>query len=54
MRRHPERFEAKDKRKVGAIAKATDQMIRLVEDLLFLARTEKKTQNIILSISPLY
>ncbi|MEL4898452.1 sensor histidine kinase [Crocosphaera sp. Alani8] len=42
MRRHPERFEAKDNRKVGAISKATDQMIRLVEDLLFLARTEKK------------
>ena len=43
MRRHPERFEAKDNRKVGAIANATDQMTRLVEDLLFLARTEKKT-----------
>ncbi|MDJ0842776.1 sensor histidine kinase [Crocosphaera sp.] len=42
MRRHPERFEAKDNRKVGAIASATDQMTRLVEDLLFLARTEKK------------
>ncbi|MGK7884921.1 MAG: sensor histidine kinase [Crocosphaera sp.] len=42
MRRHPERFEAKDNRKVGAIAKATDQMTRLVEDLLFLARTEKE------------
>ncbi|MGK7957089.1 MAG: sensor histidine kinase [Crocosphaera sp.] len=43
MHRHPERFEAKDNRKVGAIAKATNQMTRLVEDLLFLARTEKKT-----------
>lgn len=43
MRRHPERFQDKDNRKVGAIANATDQMTRLVEDLLFLARTEKKT-----------
>ncbi len=43
MRRHPERFQEKDNRKVGAIANATDQMTRLVEDLLFLARTEKKT-----------
>ncbi|MDJ0599931.1 MAG: HAMP domain-containing sensor histidine kinase [Crocosphaera sp.] len=42
MRRHPERFQAKDNRKVGAIANATDQMTRLVEDLLFLARTQKK------------
>ncbi|MDJ0731570.1 MAG: HAMP domain-containing sensor histidine kinase [Crocosphaera sp.] len=43
MLRHPERFESKDNRKIGAIAKATNQMTRLVEDLLFLARTEKKT-----------
>ncbi|WP_107669969.1 cell wall metabolism sensor histidine kinase WalK [Cyanothece sp. BG0011] len=43
MRRHPERFQAKDNRKVGAIANATEQMTRLVEDLLFLARSEKKT-----------
>ncbi|ACB52727.1 two-component sensor histidine kinase [Crocosphaera subtropica ATCC 51142] len=43
MRRHPERFQEKDVRKVGAIANATAQMTRLVEDLLFLARTEKKT-----------
>ncbi|MGB5771588.1 MAG: HAMP domain-containing sensor histidine kinase [Crocosphaera sp.] len=43
MRRHPERFQDKDIRKIGAIANATEQMTRLVEDLLFLARTEKKT-----------
>ncbi|EAZ92184.1 sensor histidine kinase [Crocosphaera chwakensis] len=43
MRRHPERFQEKDNRKVGAIANATEQMTRLVEDLLFLARAEKKT-----------
>ena len=49
MRRHPERFDPKDNRKVGAIANATNQMTRLVEDLLFLARTEKKNQNLILN-----
>ncbi len=43
MRRHPERFHDKDIRKVKAIANATEQMTRLVEDLLFLARTEKNT-----------
>ena len=40
MRRHPERFQSKDVRKVNAIATATEQMIHLVEDLLFLARTD--------------
>ncbi|MEA5511034.1 HAMP domain-containing sensor histidine kinase [Crocosphaera sp. UHCC 0190] len=40
MSRHPERLHDKDLRKVGAIASATEQMIHLVEDLLFLARTD--------------
>lgn len=40
MRRHPERFQGRDVRKVNAIASATEQMIHLVEDLLFLARTD--------------
>ncbi|MEM8777467.1 MAG: HAMP domain-containing sensor histidine kinase [Cyanobacteria bacterium P01_G01_bin.49] len=40
MRRHPERLQAKDMRKVKAVASATEQMIYLVEDLLFLARTD--------------
>jgi OmpR-family two-component system manganese-sensing sensor histidine kinase len=37
---HRERFEEKDWRKLGAIASATTQMTHLVEDLLFLARTD--------------
>ncbi len=40
MRNHPERIHPKDVRKLGAIASATDQMTHLVQDLLFLARTE--------------
>ncbi|MEA5535650.1 HAMP domain-containing sensor histidine kinase [Crocosphaera sp. XPORK-15E] len=43
MRRHPERLHDKDLRKVGAIASATEKMIHLVEDLLFLARTDTPT-----------
>ena len=42
MHRHPERFQHKDVRKIKAIANATEQMTGLVEDLLFLARTDKK------------
>ncbi|MDJ0509749.1 MAG: HAMP domain-containing sensor histidine kinase [Crocosphaera sp.] len=42
MRRHPERFNQKDIRKIKAIANATEQMTGLVEDLLFLARTDKR------------
>jgi two-component system, OmpR family, manganese sensing sensor histidine kinase len=37
--KHPERIHPKDARKLAAIASATNQMIRLVEDLLFLARS---------------
>jgi len=40
MRNHPERFQAKDAKKLDAIASATDQMSDLVENLLFLARTD--------------
>ena len=40
IRNHPERIHPKDARKLAAIASATTQMIRLTEDLLFLARTE--------------
>ncbi|MBW4517020.1 MAG: HAMP domain-containing histidine kinase [Timaviella obliquedivisa GSE-PSE-MK23-08B] len=37
--KHPERIHPKDARKLSAIASATNQMIRLVEDLLLLARS---------------
>ena len=37
--KHPERIHPKDARKLAAIASATNQMIRLVEDLLLLARS---------------
>jgi two-component system, OmpR family, manganese sensing sensor histidine kinase len=37
--KHPERIHPKDTRKLSAIASATNQMIRLVEDLLLLARS---------------
>jgi OmpR-family two-component system manganese-sensing sensor histidine kinase len=40
MRSHPERFQAKDLKKLNAIASATEQMTDLTKDLLFLARTE--------------
>ncbi|ACK65472.1 histidine kinase [Rippkaea orientalis PCC 8801] len=40
MQNHPERIHPKDVRKLGAIASATNQMAHLVQDLLFLARTE--------------
>ncbi|MCU0570539.1 MAG: HAMP domain-containing histidine kinase [Oculatellaceae cyanobacterium Prado106] len=36
--KHPERIHPKDIKKLTAIASATNQMTRLVEDLLFLAR----------------
>ncbi|MGF1604045.1 MAG: sensor histidine kinase [Thermosynechococcaceae cyanobacterium] len=38
--KHPERIHPKNTRKLAAISSATDQMIELVEDLLFLARAE--------------
>jgi OmpR-family two-component system manganese-sensing sensor histidine kinase len=43
MLKHPERVHPQDLKKVKAIASATDQMNRLVEDLLFLARTDAET-----------
>ncbi|MBF2078955.1 MAG: two-component sensor histidine kinase [Synechococcales cyanobacterium T60_A2020_003] len=38
--KHPERIHPKDVKKLSAIASATNQMKHLVEDLLFLARTD--------------
>lgn len=38
MRSHPERIHIADVQKMTAIAQATDQMMHLVEDLLFMAR----------------
>jgi signal transduction histidine kinase len=40
MMNHPERVHPKDAKKLAAISSATAQMNRLVEDLLFLARTD--------------
>ncbi len=40
MMNHPERVHPKDAKKIAAISSATAQMNRLVEDLLFLARTD--------------
>ena len=42
MKSHPERVHPKDTKKITAISSATDQMGQLIEDLLFLARTDKK------------
>ncbi len=42
MKSHPERIHPKDTKKITAISSATDQMGQLIEDLLFLARTDKK------------
>jgi signal transduction histidine kinase len=42
MSKHPERFQEKDYKKLTAIARATEQMTTLTEDLLFLARTQKQ------------
>ncbi len=41
MKTHPERIHPKDTKKITAISSATDQMGQLIEDLLFLARTDK-------------
>ncbi len=40
MQSHPERIHPKEAKKLVAIASATEQLIRLAEDLLFLARTD--------------
>ena len=42
MKSHPERIHPKDSKKIIAISSASDQMGQLIEDLLFLARTDKK------------
>lgn len=41
---HPERIHPSDARKLVAIASATNQLTRLAEDLLFLARTDAVAQ----------
>jgi len=43
MQTHPERIHPADVEKLNAIASATSQMSRLVEDLLLLARTDATT-----------
>ncbi|MFB2919132.1 MULTISPECIES: sensor histidine kinase [Aerosakkonema] len=43
MQNHPERIHPADVKKLGAIASATQQMSRLVEDLLLLARMDAVT-----------
>jgi signal transduction histidine kinase len=43
MQNHPERIHPKDVKKMSAIASATTQMSQLIQDLLFLARTEDNT-----------
>ncbi|BAY64686.1 histidine kinase [Calothrix brevissima NIES-22] len=43
MMNHPERIHPADVNKLAAIASATNQMSRLVEDLLLLARTDTTT-----------
>ena len=42
MRNHPERVHPKDIKKLNAVASATSQMGQLIEDLLFLARTDRE------------
>ncbi len=43
---HPERIHPKDARKLAVIANATEKMVHLTQDLLFLVRNEgKKTDN---------
>lgn len=43
MRSHPERIHPLDAKKLVAIASATDQLTRLANNLLFLARTDSET-----------
>jgi len=40
MEKHPERIHPKDVKKISAITSATEQMAHLIENLLFLARTD--------------
>ncbi|HEY9646693.1 MAG TPA: HAMP domain-containing sensor histidine kinase [Chroococcidiopsis sp.] len=43
MQSHRDRFQAADLAKLGAIASATNQMSQLVDDLLWLARSDRTT-----------
>lgn len=49
---HPERIHASDTRRLAAIKWATDQMTNLIEDLLFLARSDQ-TPQVLHSVKPL-
>lgn len=46
MRNHPERLDAADLPKLEAIASATNQMSQLVDDLLWLARSDRFSDNL--------
>jgi len=50
---HPERIHASDIRRLGAINWAADQMTNLIEDLLFLARSDQTQQVLHLAKVPL-
>lgn len=49
---YPERIHASDTRRLAAIKWATDQMTNLIEDLLFLARSDQ-TPQVLHSVKPL-
>lgn len=51
--KHPERIHPKDARKLSAIASATNQMIRLVEDLLLLARSTAVNPTLSVELKPI-
>lgn len=51
--KHPERIHPRDTKKLSAIASATNQMTHLVEDLLFLARTDVTTTTLSLEKAPI-
>lgn len=51
--KHPERIHPKDARKLSAIASATNQMIRLVEDLLLLARSTAVNPVLLVELEPI-
>ncbi|WP_339383231.1 sensor histidine kinase [Oculatella sp. LEGE 06141] len=52
--KHPERIHPKDSKKLFAIASATNQMTHLVEDLLFLARTDAAVMVLNNDKAPIY
>lgn len=53
MLSHPERIHSLDAKKLAAINSATNQMTRLVEDLLFLARTDATAPILALDWDPI-